>query len=122
MSIARITTVKMDSKEAADDQTQGYVQNAPSEFPQASQLIGIWIDDVTLMAVTIYPDAETMKAADVAREKRLNTNLDNRVSVETLVGDVTSTPTRVPPFFTPSHLLGLPPLSLFGVTSFMDGP
>ena len=89
MSIARITTVKMDSKEAADDQTQGYVQNAPSEFPQASQLIGIRIDDVTLMAVTIYPDTETMKAADAAREKRLNTNVDNRISVETLVGDVT---------------------------------
>ena len=89
MSIARVTTVKMDSKEAADKQTQGYVQSAPSEFPQASQLIGIRIDDVTLMAVTIYPDAETVKAADAAREKRLNTNIENRVSVETVVGEVT---------------------------------
>ena len=89
MSIARVTTVKMDSKEAADEQTQGNVPSAPSQYPQASQLIGIRIDDVTLMAVTIYPDAETMKAADAAREKRLNTNIENRVSVETVVGEVT---------------------------------
>ena len=89
MSIARITTVKMASKEAADQQTQGYVQSAPSEFPQASQLIGIRIDDVTLMAVTIYPDEKAMKDADAAREKRLDTNKDNRVSVETFVGQVT---------------------------------
>ena len=89
MSIARVTTVKMDSKEAADKQTQGYIQSAPSEYPQASQLISIRIDDVTLMAVTIYSDTETMKAADAAREKRLNTNIENRVSVETVVGEVT---------------------------------
>jgi hypothetical protein len=30
-----------------------------------------------------------MKAADAAREKRLNTNIENRVSVETVVGEVT---------------------------------
>ena len=41
------------------------------------------------MAVTNYPDAETMKAADTAREKTLNTNIENRVSVETVVGEVT---------------------------------
>ena len=89
MSIARITTVKMASKEAADEQSQGYVQNAPSEFLQASQMISVRISDDTMMAVTIYPDDNAMKDADVAREKRLDTNKDNRVSVETVVGQVT---------------------------------
>ena len=89
MSIARITTVKMASKEAADKQSEGYTQNAPSEFPQAIQMIGVRISDDTLMAVTIYPDEKAMKDADAAREKRLDTNKDNRVSVETFVGQVT---------------------------------
>ena len=89
MSIARITTVKMASKEAADEPSHGYTQNAPSEFPQASQMIGVRISDDTLMAVTIYPDENAMKDADAAREKRLDTNKDNRVSVETFVGQVT---------------------------------
>ena len=89
MSIARITTVKMASKEAADEQSPGYPQTAPSEFQQASQMIGVRISDDTMMAVTIYPDENAMKDADAAREKRLDTNKDNRVSVETFVGHVT---------------------------------
>lgn len=89
MSIARITKVQMSSKEAADEQSQGYTQNAPFEFPQASQMIGLRISDDTIMAVTIYPDEDAMKDADAAREKRLDTNKDNRVSVETFVGHVT---------------------------------
>ena len=79
----------MASKEAADEQSHGYTQNAPSEFPQASQMIGVRISDDTMMAVTIYPDENAMKDADAAREKRLDTNKDNRVSVETFVGQVT---------------------------------
>ena len=89
MSIARITTVKMASKEAADKQSEGSALIAPCDFPQACQLIGVRISDDTLMAVTIYPDEKAMKDADAAREKRLDTNKDNRVSVETFVGQVT---------------------------------
>ena len=34
MSVARITTVTFDSKEAADIATASYVLNAPSDFPE----------------------------------------------------------------------------------------
>lgn len=37
-------------------------------------------------------------------------------------GDVTSDIIGVPPFVTSSHLLGVTPPSLSGVTSFMDSP
>jgi hypothetical protein len=35
MSVARITTVTFDSKEAADIATASYVPNAPSDFPES---------------------------------------------------------------------------------------
>ena len=41
MSIARITTITFDSKEAAGIALESYVANAPSDFPEAEQLLGI---------------------------------------------------------------------------------
>jgi hypothetical protein len=35
MSVARITTVTFDSKEAADIAAVSYVPNAPSDFPES---------------------------------------------------------------------------------------
>ena len=53
---------------------------------------------------------------------KLKINLSILQHVHTFWGDITSCKIRVPPFVTPSHLLGFPPPSLSRVTSFMDGP
>ena len=41
MSVARITTVTFESNEAADIAAAAYVPNAPSDFPEAEQLIAV---------------------------------------------------------------------------------
>jgi len=41
MSVARITTLNLKSKEGADEIVQSYTANAPSEFPEAEQLLQI---------------------------------------------------------------------------------
>ena len=74
MTIARITTVEWNSKETCDTREQDYVNNAPQEFPDASQLLFMRLDETTVMAVTLYPDEQTMQNADEARAKRLAQN------------------------------------------------
>ena len=39
MSVARITTINFKSKEDADKSIEDYSSNAPSEFPEAEQLL-----------------------------------------------------------------------------------
>ena len=88
MSIVRITTVTFNSTDAANKAAENYAANAPSEFPEAKQLLGIKVDSNILIAVSLYKDKEAMERADVARGKRLDTNQDV-VSVETKIGNVT---------------------------------
>ena len=41
MSVARITTLNLNSKEAADEMVESYTSTAPSKFPEAEQLLQI---------------------------------------------------------------------------------
>ena len=43
MSVSRISVVKFKSKEACDEMVESYTSNAPSEFPEAEQLLHIRI-------------------------------------------------------------------------------
>ena len=88
MSVARITTVTFNSEEAANDASESYVTNAPGEFPEAQQLIGIKVDGNILIAVSLYEDNAAMERADAARKKRMDSRKDNYVSVDTKVGTV----------------------------------
>ena len=45
MSVARITTLNFKSKEGADQIEETYKANAPSEFPEAKQLLEVVEND-----------------------------------------------------------------------------
>ena len=68
MSIVRITTVTLCSKEVADASASGYAAKAANEFPSAEQLIGIRAEDNKAIAVSIYESQEAMDKADAARD------------------------------------------------------
>ena len=88
MSIARITTITFNSEEAANDASESYATNAPGEFSEAQQLIGIKVDGNILIAVSLYEDNAAMERADAARKKRMDSRKDNYVSVDTKIGTV----------------------------------
>ena len=87
MSVARITTITFNSKEAADIAKESYVENSPNDFPEAEQLLGIQADENILIAVSLYTDNEAMERATAARKKALDSNQEV-VSVDTKVGTV----------------------------------
>ena len=88
MSVSRISIVKFKSKEACDEMIESYTSNAPSEFPEAEQLLHMRIDDNTSIAVSLYKDKEAMERASAARDKRMGDRKDQYESVETHVGEV----------------------------------
>ena len=88
MSVARVTTINLNTKEGADELIQSYTANAPSEFPEAKQLLQIRVDDTTVMAISLYENNEAMERASVARTKRMDSKKDNFASVDTKVGTV----------------------------------
>lgn len=86
MSVVRITTVTFKSQQAADAAAQSYKSNAVSEFPSASQLIGMTSEGHKLTAISVYASQEAMDASDAARNKRMaNPEI---ISMDVLVGDV----------------------------------
>ena len=89
MTVARITTINFKSKEDADESIKDYSANAPSEFPEAQQLLQIRSSDTTLMAVSLYADNEAMERASVARAKRMSNNEETFDVVDTKPGEVT---------------------------------
>tara|TARA_B100001250_G_scaffold327331_1_gene291519 strand:- start:569 stop:853 length:285 start_codon:yes stop_codon:yes gene_type:complete len=89
MTVARITTIKFKSKEAADKSIEDYSSNAPNEFPEAQQLMQVHINDTTVMAISLYSDEDAMERATAARSKRMGTNQDEFESVDTKTGAVT---------------------------------
>jgi len=89
MSVARITTINFKSKEAANKSIEDYSSNAPNEFPEAEQLMQVHVNDMTVMAISIYNDEEAMERAVVARSKRMSTNQNEFDSVDTKTGLVT---------------------------------
>ena len=88
MSVARVTTINFKTKEAADDTVQSYSINAPTEFPEAEQLLQIRVDNTTVMAVSLYENYEAMERATAARTRRMGSKKDHFASVDTKVGTV----------------------------------
>ena len=88
MSVARVTTINLNTKEGADELVQSYTTNAPSEFPEAKQLLQIRVDDTTVMAISLYENNEAMERASATRKKRMDSKKDNFASVDTKIGTV----------------------------------
>tara|TARA_Y100000590_G_scaffold55527_1_gene58158 strand:- start:246 stop:530 length:285 start_codon:yes stop_codon:yes gene_type:complete len=88
MSVARITTLRLKSKEGADEIEETYKNNAPTEFSEAEQLLEVRVDDTTLMFVSIYADNDAMERASAARSKRMDLNKDLIESVDGKTGNV----------------------------------
>jgi len=88
MSVARITTLNLKSKEAADEMVQSYTATAPGKFPEAEQLLQIRVNDTIIIAISLYENNEAMERASAARSKRMGSNQDQFASVDTKVGTV----------------------------------
>ena len=88
MSVARITTLNLKSKEGADQIAETYKTNAPSEFPEAEQLLEVRVDNTTVMFVSLYADNEAMERASASRTKRMDLNKDLIDSVDGKAGEV----------------------------------
>ena len=88
MSVARITTLNLKSKEGGDEIVQSYTANAPSEFPEAEQLLQVRVDDTTIIAISLYENNEAMERATATRTQSLDSNKDNFASVDMKVGTV----------------------------------
>ncbi len=88
MSVCRITTLTMKSKEAADAQVDSYTSTASSKFPEAEQLLQIRADDTTVIAISLYEDQAAMERASATRSQSIDSAQDNIVSVDTKVGTV----------------------------------
>ena len=88
MSVARITTLNLKSKESADQIEETYKTNAPSEFPEAEQLLEVRVDDTTIMFVSLYVDNNAMERASASRTKRMDLNKDLIDSVDGKTGEV----------------------------------
>jgi len=88
MSVARITTLNLKSKEGADQIAETYKTNAPSEFPEAEQLLEVRVDNTTVMFVSLYADNNAMKRASASRTKRMDLNKDLIDSVDGKAGEV----------------------------------
>ena len=88
MSVARITTLRLKSKEGADEIEETYKNNAPTEFSEAEQLLEVRVDDTTLMFVSIYADNDAMERASAARSKRMDLNKDLIESVDGKTGNL----------------------------------
>ena len=88
MSVARITTLRLKSKEGANEIEETYKNNAPTEFSEAEQLLEVRVDDTTLMFVSIYANNDAMERASAARSKRMDLNKDLIESVDGKTGNV----------------------------------
>ena len=88
MSVVRVTTINFKTKESADELVKSYCEDAPTEFPEAEQLLQIRVDDTTVMAVSLYENNEAMERASAARSRRLDSNQDQFASIDTKVGTV----------------------------------
>lgn len=89
MSVARITTINFKTKEAADKSIEDYSSDAPSEFPEAEQLLQVRASDTTVMAISLYADTDAMERAAATRAKRMGSNQNEFDLVDTKTGEVT---------------------------------
>ena len=88
MSVARITTMNLKSKEDADRIEETYKENAPTEFSEAEQLLEVRVNDTTLIFVSLYPDDTAMERASASRSKRMDLNKDVIEKVDGKTGKV----------------------------------
>ena len=88
MSVARITTLNLKSKEAADEMVQSYTATAPGKFPEAEQLLQIRVNDTIISAISLYENNEAMERATPARTKSMDSHKDHFSSVDMKVGTV----------------------------------
>ena len=88
MSVARVTTLNLKSKEGANQIEETYKANAPSEFPEAEQLLEVRVDDTTIMFVSLYVDNNAMERASASRTKRMDLNKELIDSVDGKTGEV----------------------------------
>ena len=88
MSVARITTLNLNSKEGADQIAETYKTNAPGEFPEAEQLLEIRVNDTTLIFVSLYANNDAMERASTSRTKRMDLNKKVIESVDGKTGQV----------------------------------
>ena len=87
MSVVRITSITFDSNEAAELVVKAYAENAPNDFPEAEQLLGIHAEGNMFIAVSLYADNATMERATATRAKALD-SIQGIVSVDAKVGTV----------------------------------
>ena len=87
MSVARITTATFESNEASEIAAAAYIPNAPSNFPEAQQLIAITVDGNINISVTLYENNEAMERATAAKNKVMD-SIQGIVSADTKVGSV----------------------------------
>ena len=88
MSVARITTMNLKSKEDADRIEETYTENAPTEFSEAEQLLEVRVDETTLIFVSLYPNDAAMERASTSRSKRMDLNKDVIKKVDGKTGKV----------------------------------
>ena len=88
MSVARITTLNLKSKEAADEMVQSYTTTAPGKFPEAQQLLKIRVNDTIIIAISLYENNEAMERATADRTKSIYSHKDHFSSVDMKVGTV----------------------------------
>ena len=88
MTVARITTINFKSKEDADESIKDYSKKAPSEFPEAEQLLQVRTSDTTVVAISLYADNEAMERASAARDKRLGATHHKHEFLDTKTGEV----------------------------------
>ena len=87
MSVVRVTTITFESDKAADSAVESYVKNAPTDFPEAKQLLAIHSEGNVFIAVSLYADNEAMERATATRGKALD-SIQGIVLVDTKVGTV----------------------------------
>ena len=88
MSVARITTMNLKSKEDTDRIEETYKENAPIEFSEAEQLLEVRVDETTLIFVSLYPNDAAMEKASASRSKRMDLNKDVIEKVDGKTGKV----------------------------------
>ena len=87
MSVVRVTTITFESKETAETAVKSYAENAPNDFPEAEQLLGIHAEGNTFIAVSLYAYNEAMERASATRSNAL-ASIQGIVSVDGKVGTV----------------------------------
>ena len=87
MSIVRVTTITFDSKENTANAVKSYAETAPSNFPEAEQLLAIHTEENIAIYVSLYANNEAMERATATRAQALD-SIQGLVSVDTKTGTV----------------------------------